>query len=93
MVGTRAGVAVLDPFVGDKVVVSRQPPNHPYRRQEVVGKSDVEIDVEDVVELVVVVVSSRQPEYISMGYTYESCHVHTPPTGRLASRRPSRRCC
>lgn len=49
--------------VKDIVVVSRQPPNQPYLTQEVVGGSSV--DVEDVVELVVVV-SSRQPVFVSL---------------------------
>ncbi len=62
MVGARAGVGVLEAVVGDNVVVSTQPPNHPYFTHEVVGRSDVEVD--ELVELVVVV-SSRQPGNVS----------------------------
>lgn len=40
------------------MVVSRQPPNHPYFTHDVVGKSDVDMD--ELVE-VEVVVSSRHP--------------------------------
>ena len=61
-VGARAGVAVFGEVVGENVVVSRQPPNHPYFTQEVVGKSDVDVDVG---ELVKVIVSSRHPGKIS----------------------------
>ena len=95
MVGARAGVAVLDPVVGDNVVVSRQPPNQPYRRQDVVGKSDVETEPEEVVELeLVVVVSSRQPGLVSELSTGIVEHgLHTPPARCLASRCPSRGCC
>ena len=50
---------------GENVVVSRQPPNHPYLTQEVVGISDVDVDVE-LLDTLVVVVSSRQPAYISI---------------------------
>ena len=63
-VGTRAGVAVLGAVVGDNVVVSRQPPNHPYLTHEVVGTSDVED--KKLVELAeFVVVSSKQPACVS----------------------------
>lgn len=50
--------------VGDNVVVSRHPPNHPYFTQDVVGISVVEVELEVLVELEVVV-SSRHPETIS----------------------------
>ena len=46
------------------VVVSTQPPNHPYLTHDVVGRSVVDVEVEEVVELVVVV-SSRQPGDVS----------------------------
>ena len=55
-----AGVAFVGVAVGDNVVVSRHPPNHPYFTQDVVGNSVVEVDAEEVVELEVVV-SSRHP--------------------------------
>ena len=50
--------------VGDNVVVSRHPPNHPYFTQDVVGISVVEVELEVLVELEVVV-SSRHPKTIS----------------------------
>lgn len=55
-------------LVGDSVVVSRHPPNHPYFTQDVVGNSVVEVEVEVEVEALVepeVVVSSRHPENVS----------------------------
>ena len=61
-VGARAGVAVTGVVAGEKVVVSRQPPNHPYFTHEVVGRSEVEVDVDELVE---VVVSSRHPVKVS----------------------------
>lgn len=61
-VGVRAGVAVIGEVVGENVVVSRQPPNHPYFIHEVVGRSDVDVDVEELDE---VVVSSRHPGKVS----------------------------
>lgn len=61
-VGARAGVAVTGVVVGETVVVSRQPPNHPYFTHEVVGRSEVEVDVDELVE---VVVSSRHPVKVS----------------------------
>jgi hypothetical protein len=67
MVGPRAGVPVFGAVVGDNVVVSRHPPNQPYFTQDVVGASDV--DVEDSVELVDVVVvdvSSRHPTIVNV---------------------------
>ena len=64
IVGALAGVASFGVVVGDIVVVSRQPPNHPYFTHEVVGKSDV--DVDELVEVEVeVVVSSRHPADVS----------------------------
>lgn len=66
IVGARAGVGVLSAVVGDNVVVSRQPPNHPYFTQDVVGISDVEDEDEDEVLVgLVVVVSSRHPRKVS----------------------------
>ena len=62
MVGTRASVRAPGVAVGESVVVSRHPPNQPYLTQEVVGLVDVDVEVLD--ELVVVV-SSRQPKIIS----------------------------
>ena len=56
----RAGVAFVGVAVGENVVVSRHPPNHPYFTQDVVGNSVVEVEVEELVELEVVV-SSRHP--------------------------------
>ena len=56
-------VATFGVVVGDIVVVSRQPPNHPYFTHDVVGKSDV--DVDEPVDVVEVVVSSRHPANIS----------------------------
>lgn len=53
-------VAVFGEVVGDKVVVSRHPPNQPYLTHDVDGGSVVDVDVEELVELVVVV-SSRHP--------------------------------
>ena len=54
--------------VGDNVVVSRHPPNHPYFTQDVVGISVVELELELELEVLVeleVVVSSRHPKTIS----------------------------
>lgn len=65
IVGALAGVATFDVVVGDIVVVSRQPPNHPYFTHDVVGKSVVNVD--ELVE-VEVVVSSRHPANISSKY-------------------------
>ena len=62
IVGALAGVLIFGAVVGDIVVVSRQPPNHPYFTHDVVGKSDV--DVDELVE-VEVVVSSRHPVKVS----------------------------
>ncbi len=64
IVGALAGVATFGVVVGDIVVVSRQPPNHPYFAHDVVGKSDVDMD--ELVEVEVeVVVSSRHPAKVS----------------------------
>lgn len=62
MVGARAAVPVFGAVVGERVVVSRHPPNQPYFTHEVVGKMDV--DVDELVELVVEV-SSRHPAKVS----------------------------
>ena len=67
IVGTRTGTALVGSAVGEKVVVSRQPPNHPYLTQDVVGSSDVVVVV---LAGLVIVVSSRQPTELA----YESRH-------------------
>ena len=66
IVGAPARAAVLGAVVGKSVVVSKQPPNHPYLTQEVVGASDVELKMLVVLVALVgleVVVSSRQPHH------------------------------
>ena len=60
-----AGVAFVGVTVGDNVVVSRHPPNHPYFTQDVVGTSFVEVELEVLVKVEEVVVSSRHPNSIS----------------------------
>ena len=90
IVGALAGVATFGVVVGDIVVVSRQPPNHPYFTHDVVGKSDV--DVDELVE-VEVVVSSRHPAKVSSNLKAGHGDSHTPPSRRLASRSPCRSCC
>jgi len=65
MVGPRAKVPVFGAVVGDNVVVSRHPPNQPYFTHDVVGSSDVDVEVlMELVELTVEV-SSRHPAIIS----------------------------
>lgn len=72
------------------MVVSRQPPNHPYFTHDVVGKS--EVDVDELVE-VEVVVSSRHPAKVSSKTKSNHGDSHTPPSRRLASCSPCRSCC
>ena len=55
-IGAWVWVVASTDVVGERVVVSMHPPNQPYLKHDVVGSS--EVDVEVVVE---VVVSSRQP--------------------------------
>lgn len=92
-VGALAEVAVFGAVVGDSVVVSRQPPNHPYFTHDVVGRLD--FDVARLVELVelVVVVSSRHPRKVSCWSHNADQEIPTPPSRRLAGRSPGGRCC
>ena len=83
------GEAVLGVVVVNNVVVSRHPPNQPYLTQDVVGCSDVDVDVE-VAELEVVL-SSRQPRSVSHFSRIRIRVELTPPTRRFASGSASQR--
>lgn len=77
-------MACVGVAVGDNVVVSRHPPNHPYLTQDVVGSSVVAVELEVLVELEVVV-SSRHPKNISCSSQKQQRTI-TYPTIQVSGR-------